>query len=87
MDDELRKQLCQFVQEQLGSAGVELETPLTDSTSLLQSGVLDSLAILHLASLIEKFISEPMDLATVNIAEEWDSIDQIMEFVSRHQNR
>ena len=77
----LRERLLEFVQQKLVDLEREGETELTDETSLLQSGVFDSLAILQLANWIDGEMDSPIDLASVDLLQEWDTVADIVRFI------
>jgi len=85
MSKPLRDRLRLFIEGILKGSGQDLNGQLQDDTSLLQSGILDSLAVLQLAGWIESEAKSATDLATVDLPNEWDSISKIMDFVERHK--
>jgi hypothetical protein len=52
---------------------------------LLTSGLVDSLALLDLAAWIEMQVGKPIDPATLNLPEDWDTIDRIVGFIGRRR--
>ena len=82
-----RDRLMGFVREKIEERDEEACKTFASDMSLLKSGLLDSLAILQLAGWIEREISAVMDLSSVNIVEEWDSVDSILNFIERHNGR
>lgn len=67
----------------LRSWGIKLRPELTEHTSLIKSGVLDSLALLKLALWIEQKTGCKLDPATFDLSKEWDSIGKILNFIER----
>ena len=56
-------------------------------TSLIRSGLLDSMALFHLALWIENEINRPMDLTAFDISKEWDTPEDILNFIERHRDQ
>ncbi len=50
-------------------------------TSLIRSGLLDSLALFKLALWIENEVREPLNFATLEIAAVWDTPEDIAKFI------
>jgi len=67
----------------------ETEGPnrLTDTTSLIKSGLLDSLGVFNLTAWVEREIGREIDPTTFDLAAEWDTIGQIVSFVARRSER
>jgi acyl carrier protein/GNAT superfamily N-acetyltransferase len=61
--------------------------PLTDRTSLIKSGLLDSLAVFNLTTWVERETGREIDPTTFDLAAEWDTIDQIVSFIARRSTR
>ena len=78
----LHKRLLKFLQE----LDLELNDELTDDTSLIKSGVLDSLSLFKLATWVEQEIGGQVDLREFNLIEEWDTIAEILNFVEKYGN-
>ena len=71
-----------FVHGLLEAAGNNV-TELDGNTSLLASDLLDSNSVLELAVWIEEEVGSDLDLQSINFAEEWDTIDAILDFIER----
>jgi acyl carrier protein len=56
---------------------------ITEETSLLRSGLFDSLALFHLTDWIEKRLGAPIDPSTIDLVEEWDTVPRILDFLRR----
>jgi acyl carrier protein len=56
-----------------------------DDTSLIRSGLLDSLGLFRLALWIEKETRSKLDLESLDPAKEWDTIQKILNFVAEHR--
>ena len=76
----MRAELLQLLRENVPV----LEQELTDETSLIRSGLVDSLALFHLALWIESKIHVPLDPSSIDPANEWDTVETILRFVKRH---
>lgn len=79
--DELRALVRELVEE----IDPERAGEIGDATSLVQSGLLDSLALLQIAEWIFGVLGQELDLNAVEIREEWDTIDDILAFVERRR--
>lgn len=77
----LHERLVEFLQE----LDLELPNELKGDTSLIKSGIFDSLSLFRLAAWIEQESGETINPATVNLIEEWDTINDILKFVERQQ--
>lgn len=76
-----RERLRAFVEQKLEEAEPQTHLDLEDDTSLLRSRLLDSLAILQLAEWIEGELGKPLDLESLEIAKEWDTIGLVLDFL------
>ena len=56
-----------------------------DNSSLIRSGILDSLALYQLILWIEKQIGKPVDPTQFDFASELDSITDILLFVEKNR--
>ena len=63
----------------------ELKPDLTDTTSLIQAGLVDSHGLVEIALFIEREIGRQLDFSRVNLEQEWDSIDSILQFIEKQQ--
>ena len=61
----------------------KIAAPLTPETSLISSGLLDSLALFNLALWIEQAIGVPIDLSALPIADVWDTPTAIATFIQK----
>jgi acyl carrier protein len=77
--DDPKSELLRFLR------GLDLPPPaeITEETSLLRSGLFDSLALFHLTEWIERRLGEPVDPSTIDLVEEWDSVSRIVDFLRR----
>jgi len=78
----LRDRLIAFLESEEN----ELNEQLTGTTSLIKSGALDSLGVFNLATWIERELNCEIDPMTFDLASEWDTVDQIVGFVSRRSD-
>jgi aryl carrier-like protein len=81
---EQRAQLVALIRELLDEGDEAFDDELRGDTSLIRSGLLDSLAILRLAEWIDERVAQPIDLNTTDIGGEWDTIDSLLDYVRRH---
>ena len=76
---ELRRELVDLIH----ASNPELDGLLTEETSLIRSGKLDSLGLFNLATFIERKIGKQVDFTSFDLSREWDSISNILEFMSK----
>ena len=76
------ERLLALIRELLEAAEIESEVDL--GTSLLRSELLDSLALLEIASWVDDEMSGSLDLENTNLREQWDSPAEILAFIDRH---
>ena len=79
-----RDQLIQFVNKTLSDLGVNTESELTDDTSLLRSGLFDSVALLNLVAWMEGQVGVPFDPMRVDPVNQWDTIRDILKYCADH---
>jgi acyl carrier protein len=77
----LRERLLDLVK----SSNPSLDGDLAEHTSLIQSGILDSLGLFNLALLIERELGSPLDITAFDLSREWDTIRDIERFVAWHR--
>ena len=80
-DPSLRGRLVRLLEEGNQDSDVELG----DDISLIRSGLLDSLGLFRLALWIEKETGTKLDLESLDPAKEWDTIQEILNFVAEHR--
>ena len=56
---------------------------LKDETPLITSGKLDSLGLCNLAVFIEREVGRDMDFSALDIAKEWNTINDILSFIAK----
>jgi hypothetical protein len=67
--------------ELIKNSGCVLPSAMNDHTSLITSGLLDSLALFNLTLWIETKTGRSIDPTSVNIASEWNSITSILKYI------
>ena len=77
--------LRQRLVETIKKSNLELNIDLKDDTSLIKSGLFDSLALFNLAAWIEQEIGRHVDLTTFDLPKEWDTIADIINFIEKHR--
>lgn len=77
----MRDELRALIRE----GALDLDVDLRDDTSLIRSGVVDSLGLFNLALWIEAQLGESLDLTSVDPQAEWDTIGDIVTFVERRR--
>lgn len=63
------------------STDVALPESFGPDTSLLRSGLFDSLALFQLVLWIEAELDAPVDPLSFDLAAEWDTVDDIVRFI------
>jgi len=81
----VRDRLVTFVKEKMKESAKEWNGEFIDETSLLKSGLFDSLNLLELASWLETEIDSKIDLRSIDLREEWDTITDILNFIENHR--
>lgn len=56
---------------------------LTDTTSLISSGLLDSLGLLSMALFVEREVGRPLDITSFDLRREWDTIADVLRFIEQ----
>jgi acyl carrier protein len=80
-----KERLVEFIEAKL--AEKRLGLALTDRMSLVQSSLLDSQDLLDLALWIEHEIDPQVDLSQVDVAREWDTVANILDFIAAHRGK
>ena len=78
-DDEIRDELRGLIH----TWNPAITTDLSDDTSLIASGLIDSLALFNLILWIETKSGRTIDAASIDPAGEWDSIEAILRYLDR----
>ena len=79
----LREELVTLIR----SWDLELGEALRDDTSLIKSGVFDSLALWNLLLWVEEQIGCPVDPTSFDLIEEWDTVADVISFLDRQPAR
>ena len=69
----------------MDSWDVELPHVVQDDTSLIRSGLIDSVALFHLVTWIEQQVGHPVDPTQFDLAQEWDTVGDIINFVHKQR--
>lgn len=80
---ELRQRLAAF----LLATGRIRAADLAADAPLITSGLINSVALFSLAVWIEEAIGRPVEITTVALPAEWDTMDAILAFIERERNR
>lgn len=83
MSSTRREVLVRLLKELLAESEQELEGELRDDTSLIRSGLLDSLALLQIAEWVSEELGGALVLEQVDIRSEWDTVTDIVGFLER----
>lgn len=80
-DPSAKDRLVRLLEEGTQDSDIELE----EDTSLIRSGLLDSLGLFRLALWIENETGSKLDLESLDPAKEWDTIHGILTFVAGYR--
>ena len=83
MTDALAAQLLDFLRDAEPPLGGDVALEIVEDTSLLRSGLLDSLALFRLLEWIEAAVGAPVDATAVDVLEDWDTPRAVADFVVR----
>jgi acyl carrier protein len=83
MSSKRREDLVHLVRELLAKSEKELPSELRDDTSLIRSGLLDSLALLELAEWVAEALGGALDLQRIDLRAEWDTIADVWAFIEQ----
>lgn len=78
----LRDQLIELID----GSGMEPSQALKDDTSLITSGLIDSMGLFNLVVWIEGKIDSKIDFTEIDVSKELDTIADILIFVEKHRN-
>ena len=78
------EKLLALVRSLLEESERAVDGELEEATSLLRSGLLDSLSLLQIAEWVSAELGGELDLESANIREEWDCVADILAFIDRH---
>ena len=71
----------------LESWDLDLDGELRDDTSLIRSGLLDSVALFQLILWLETQIGTNVNPAEHDLIAEWDTIEDVLRFIDRHREQ
>lgn len=77
----LRDQLV----EMIGDGIIDLDSNIGKDTSLIRSGLIDSLGLFNLALWIEKEIGSTLQIASLDPSKEWDTMADILKFIENRR--
>ena len=83
MSSTRRDDLVRLVRMLLAESEKEVEGELRDDTSLIGSGLLDSLALLQIAEWVSEQLGGALELQDIDIRAEWDTVAAVVGFVER----
>lgn len=69
----------------IGRLDIERNGELKTDTSLIKSGLFDSLALFNLATWIEREVGHQVDLTKFDLSQEWETITDILNFIHKHR--
>jgi hypothetical protein len=72
------------LREALEVSGATLPQDFDDDTSLIRSGLLDSMALFNLALWVEERVTPGLDLTAFDLSAEWDTLRLLRAFIARH---
>ena len=78
-----RRSLRERVIALLEATDVKLDAQLQEATPLISSGKLDSQGLFNLALFIENEIGRQIDFPAFDLAKEWNTIDDIVNFIEQ----
>ena len=82
MDRTLEQELLGRLEKWLPAVG-----PIGRDTPLIQSGLLDSLALFNVAMWVEEQMGDPIDVTTVDLPTEWNTVAGIISFIQNRRSR
>ena len=79
--DELRAQLRALIAE----FAPHEHGVIADDTPLISSALVESVALLNVALWVEEQVDAAVEITSFDLAAEWDTITQILDFVEKHR--
>jgi acyl carrier protein len=76
-----RRRLSEKLIRAIAPADLDGIGELTETTSLIRSGLIDSQGLLNMALFVEREIGHPVDLTTIDLVSEWDTIADVIRFI------
>lgn len=83
MSSARRDELLALVRALARESDGELDAEIEEDTSLIRSGMLDSLCLLQIAEWISDCLGGELDLNAIDIRREWDTVAGILAFLDR----
>ncbi|HEX2483902.1 MAG TPA: phosphopantetheine-binding protein [Myxococcota bacterium] len=83
MSSTRREDLVRLVRELLAKSEKALAGELRDDTSLIRSGLLDSLALLEVAEWVAEALGGALELQRIDLRAEWDTVADVLAFIER----
>lgn len=83
MSSTRRDALVELVRRLLAESEKEPPGELRDDTSLIRSGLLDSLALLQVAEWVAEQLGGALELEEVDLRAEWDTVADVLAFLER----
>ncbi len=77
----LREKLIAVIE----ASDTDWEGELEDNASLIRSGRLDSLGLFNVTLFVEREIGRPMDFTAFDLAKEWDTVSDILNFIDKQR--
>jgi acyl carrier protein len=75
--EQLRALITEFVRHEHGA--------IDDDTPLISSALVESIALLNVALWVEEHIDAAVEITSFDLAAEWDTVAQILDFVEKHR--
>ena len=82
-----RAKLLKELRALIVSGTPSLDGNLSESASLIASGLLESTTLVSVALWVEDRIGQEMDLGAFDLVAEWDTMEAIVDFVERQAAR
>jgi len=73
--------------ELIRSWDVGFDDHLDADTPLIESGLFDSLAMFNTVLWIEQQLGTPVDPTSVDLASEWNTVNDILRFIDRQRDK
>lgn len=75
--EQLRALIAEFARHEHGA--------IDDDTPLISSALVESMALLNVALWVEEHIEAAVEITSFDLAAEWDSIGQILDFIEKYR--
>jgi|HubBroStandDraft_6_1064221.scaffolds.fasta_scaffold38661_4 acyl carrier protein len=77
LGEQLRALIAEFAPHEHGV--------IADDTPLISSALVESVALLNVALWVEEQVDAAVEITSFDLAAEWDTITQILDFVEKHR--